>query len=85
LQFLHFFANSGRINEWLTIKSGLKIKFIKLNLKMHVKNGDNGSKARYINQSRITFRHYKEEIHWGIVRSARAAKWFSILRSFYFI
>ena len=67
------------------LKSGLKVKFIKLNLKMHVKNWDNRSKARYINQWRITFRHYKEEFHWGVVRSARAAKWFSILTSFYFI
>lgn len=67
------------------LKSGLKIKFIKLILKMHIKNGDNRSKARDINQWRVTFRHYKEEFHWGVVRTARASKWFPGLTSFYFI
>ena len=52
---------------------------------MHIKNVDNRSKARDINQWRITFRHYKEEILWGLVRIARASKWFPILTSFYFI
>jgi hypothetical protein len=52
---------------------------------MHIKNGDNRSKARDINQWRVTFRHYKEEFHWGVVRTARASKWFPGLTSFYFI
>lgn len=71
-------------NEWLT-KVRIKVKFIKLNLKMRLKNRDNWLKALDINQWRITFRYYKEEIHWGVVRTARASKWFPILTSFYFI
>ena len=71
-------------NEWLA-KVRIKVKFIKLNLKMRLKNRDNWLKALDINQWRITFRYYKEEIHWGVVRTARASKWFPILTSFYFI
>jgi hypothetical protein len=56
------------------LKSGLKVKFIKLNLKMRVKNGDNRLKALDINQWRISFRHYKEDFHSGDLRSARGAK-----------